>query len=240
MKLQKIMLTGCLLVAFIVMNGCGMDEDESEFNTATLGGVWMSFSATGGSGFSNVRWIVFDGEGYLIDDLPRAGLHGITESELLTYTLGTYTVTGRTIDARTPYTSYAFEWTDINTLTREGYTYKFYRCIVKDNLRLSGSWTTYSNTSDPWLDESGARPVLTLNSDGTFTDRGLWVTNFIYPNAEPQNSPGTGTYQIIDFSLVLTYSDGRLIKRSFTGAVSQDPEKNSTMLYISNNAVHKR
>lgn len=236
MRLRKILSVGCLVM--ILMVACGSDDDGIRYDVDSLGGVWMSFTA--GSGFNNVKWIVFDGEGYIIDDLPRMGLHEITENDLTGYTLGSYSVNNRNVQASTAYTNYVFEWNDMNTLTREGYTYKYYRCTVNDNMRLNGSWTTYSNTSDPYLDQAGARPVLTLSSDGTFTDRGLWVTNFTDPYANAEASPGNGTYQVLNYTLILTYSDGRVRKRSFTGTVNQDPSKNATLLYIGNNPVHKR
>ena len=236
MKLRKL-----LSVAFMVMIltvACGSDDDTLHYDVDSLGGVWMSFKA--GSGFDNVMWIVFDGAGYMIDDLPRLGLHAITENDLVHYTLGTYSVNGRKVQASTAYTNYTFNWNDVNTLTREGYTYKFYRCTVTDNMRLNGSWTTYSNTRDPYLDQVGARPVLTLNNDGTFTDRGLWVTDFADPYANAEASPGNGTYQLLNYTLILTYTDGRVRKRSFTGTVNQNPSSNADLLYIGNNPVHKR
>ncbi len=236
MKLHKVMFVGYLIMILTV--ACGSDDDTFRNDADSLGGVWMSFKA--GSGFDNVKWLVFDGEGYIIDDLPRTGLYEITESDLANYTLGTYSVSGRNVQVSTAYTNFTFNWTDVNTLTHEGHTYKFYRSTVQDNMRLSGSWTTYSNTSDTYLDQAGARPVLTLSGDGTFTDRGLWVTNFTDPYANAEASPGEGTYQVLNYTLILTYTDGRVRKRSFTGAVNQDPSKNATLLYIGNNPVHKR
>ena len=236
MKLRKAISVSYLVMVLTV--ACGSDDDSFRYDVDSLEGVWMSFKD--GSGFNNVKWIVFDGEGYIIDDLPRMGLYEITESDLSGYTLGTYSVSGRTVQAGTAYSSYTFNWEDVNILTREGYAYKFYRCIVRDNLRLNGSWTTYSNASDPYLDQPGARPVLTLGSDGTFTDRGLWVTNFTDPYANAEASPGDGTYQILNYTLILSYSDGRVIKRSLTGTVNQDPSGSADLLYIGNNPVHKR
>lgn len=236
MKLRKAISVGYLVMILTV--GCGSDDGAFRYDVDSLGGVWMSFKA--GSGFDNVKWIVFDGEGYIIDDLPRMGLYEITEGDLSNYTLGTYSVNGHNVQASTAYTNYTFNWADINTLTREGHTYKFYRCTVKDNMRLNGSWTTYSNTSDPYLDQDGARPVLILNADGTFTDRGLWVTNFTDPYANAEAAPGNGTYQILNYTLILTYSDGRVRKRSFTGTVNQDPSHQADLLYIGSNPVHKR
>lgn len=175
MKLPEMILTGCLAASFAGTGGCGTAEMASDYSMVSLEGVWISYKlSSGGTALNSVRYIVFDGNGYSIDALSRKGLYGITADDLSQYTIGTYSLHDRQLEAATPYTSCLFEWTDVNTLTRPGYTYQFHRCIVKNNLRLSGSWTTFQTTDDPWLDEPGVRLVLILNySDGRVVKKTL-------------------------------------------------------------------
>ena len=71
---------------------------------------------------------------------------------------------------------------------------------------LDGSYTWWSNAEDALLAAPGCQPLVTFTRDGRFDDRG----GFAQPctSAPDPNAPGTGTYEIRDFSLVLHYADG--------------------------------
>jgi hypothetical protein len=228
----------------IGITSCGSSESEEPLPSGnTLQGVWMSYKVSSGgsaSAFDDVKWMVFDATGQIIDDLPQHGLYAITSEELKKYTTGTYTVHGKSVQADTPYDQYTFDWTDSNTLTQKNSAYAYHRCLVKDNLRLQGSWTSFETTTDPWLDQPGVRQVLTLNNDGGFTDRGLFVSNTNFPDKDPNDKPGTGIYLVKDYTLLLNYADGHTKALSFTGAVGLDPSINNKVLYLGGNPVYKR
>ncbi len=66
----------------------------------------------------------------------------------------------------------------------------------------------------------GKIPSITFTSDGRFTDNGaLKVLYHQYIDCiNPAAAPGSGTYEVKDYSVIFTYSDGRKIKLAFLGA----------------------
>jgi len=72
-------------------------------------------------------------------------------------------------------------------------------------------------------DASGkAAPSISFSADGKFVDRG--ATNILYHNTTESTDlnlaaqPGSGTYRIRNYSLILDYSDGRHLQIAFSGA----------------------
>ena len=70
----------------------------------------------------------------------------------------------------------------------------------------------YNSINEPF-------PTISFASDGRFTD-----DNYIGDySKDAQLAPGSGTYEIHNFTLILKYSDGRLIQRSFTPFLNETP-----------------
>jgi hypothetical protein len=67
---------------------------------------------------------------------------------------------------------------------------------------------------------NGKIPGITFTSGGRFTDDGaLKVLYHEYIEcSNPATAPGSGTYEVRDYSVIFNYSDGRRIKLAFLGA----------------------
>lgn len=72
---------------------------------------------------------------------------------------------------------------------------------------LDGTYTWWSKPEDPLLGGSGCQPLVTFTKDGKFDDRGGFIVSCLATDA---NAPGTGTYELRDFSLIMHYADGRV------------------------------
>lgn len=68
--------------------------------------------------------------------------------------------------------------------------------------------------------------------NGDFTDD-HFIDDY---NNEPALASGSGTYQIIDYTLILNYSDGREVQRCFFGFLNEDP-KNCKVYYLNNQDI---
>jgi hypothetical protein len=115
---------------------------------------------------------------------------------------------------------------------RIGGRFDLVRAADVTGLRLDGEWTSFPNPADPWLDEPGCRQVIRFSRDGRFVDRGVFVSDTRFPDRSPEDSPGEGTYEIRDFSLVLRYADGRLVRRSLTGVAGGDPRRDDRLFLV--------
>jgi hypothetical protein len=107
-------------------------------------------------------------------------------------------------------------------------------------LRLDGEWTTFPNPEDPWLDEPGCRQVIRFGRDGRFVDRGAFVSDTRFPERSREDAPGEGTYEVRDYTLVLRHADGRVVRRSLSGAAGGDPRKDDRFLLVLGQPFVKR
>lgn len=117
----------------------------------------------------------------------------------------------------------------------------YHRCKSVDGLRLQGSWTSYANPNDPFLDDhSIAKPMITLNKDGSFIDYGIFTLLDVAVFPKPNTQPGNGTYSIDNFMLTLNYSNGTIRQVSFTGLLSSDVSSNNNSIYLHRTKFNKR
>jgi hypothetical protein len=117
---------------------------------------------------------------------------------------------------------------------------EYVRAAEVNGLRLNGAWTYMSDPNDPYLDQPGCRQILWLTLAGTFTDKGVFVSDCRAPRAAPRDAPGKGTYEIRDFSLVLHYEDGRVVHRSLTGVVQGNPKADDRQFFVQGQLWYKR
>ncbi len=106
------------------------------------------------------------------------------------------------------------------------------RAAVVTGLALEGGYTGTSNPDDPYYDEPGCRQIAWFTKDGRFTDRGVFVSDCGRPNAEPREAPGAGRYQVRDFTLILSYSEGRVVRHSLTGVPKGDPKQDAGQIFV--------
>src|SRR5204862_504889 len=65
----------------------------------------------------------------------------------------------------------------------------------------------------------GITPLISFTADGNFTDKGaLKILCHSYVECvNPANDPGSGTYEVKNYSIIFNYTDGRKIKLAFLG-----------------------
>ncbi|MFT3695845.1 MAG: hypothetical protein QM831_22105 [Kofleriaceae bacterium] len=86
---------------------------------------------------------------------------------------------------------------------------------------LEGNYTYLSDPEDPLLAGPGCQQLVTFSAAGKFVNRGGFARTCPAAESDP-GRPGSGTYEIRDFSLILHYDDGRNIKRLITARQNSD------------------
>jgi hypothetical protein len=126
-------------------------------------------------------------------------------------------------------------------MEKVGYTYSFYKCASVDGLKLNGAWSYIANWSkDPYYAQTGCRQVIYFKPDGSFDDRGIFVSDCRYPNRHAQDAPGKGAYSISNFTIVFKYDDGRVIYKALSGTADKNPVMDDYVIYIGTNPFYKK
>lgn len=218
------------------------------FRGAGISGVWMaSVIQWGLAGRPNeivLRWKTFFDDGSMFADLPNEGLSGFDRAASRAdpnraLFWQTYTFSGSAGEARRPGTParWALRLEKPNQLKVDSDT--FYRCVSVDGLRLAGAWTSYASPDDPELDRRPAaqRPIIRFTRDGRFVDEGLFA---LFLRSGGDDRPGSGRYELRDFTLTLRYDDGRVRREAFTGFMGADPARMDDRIFIRRTSLQKR
>ena len=187
--------------------------------------------------------ILFPDGSYTGDEIPGKGFIGFSRNapEASGYTWGKYIKQGNTLSLKSDYEDTKLVFRAADVLENSSSSFLYYKCKMVDGLRLNGSWSYVPNSeNDPYYDEPGCRQVIYFKDDMTFDDRGIFVSDCNYPNRYPQDAPGKGIYSISNFTLILRYEDGRVVHKSFTGALMNDPFINNDIIYIGGNNFFRR
>ncbi|MFT3695987.1 MAG: hypothetical protein QM831_22815 [Kofleriaceae bacterium] len=106
---------------------------------------------------------------------------------------------------------------------------RLYRAKDINGAVLDGTYTWYSDPEDPLLARPGCQPLVTFTKDGAFEDRG----GFDVPcKTSGPTAPGSGTYELRDYSIVMHYKDGRTVKHVITPVVNGDLHKDNSRAII--------
>jgi hypothetical protein len=87
--------------------------------------------------------------------------------------------------------------------------------------KLNAAFTSFGEPNDPQLEALpyGEKPKITFYPNGKFKDEGLFNTYLFDKATNPTAAkPGNGTYELKDFSIILTYEDGRQRQEAFVPA----------------------
>jgi membrane-bound inhibitor of C-type lysozyme len=115
---------------------------------------------------------------------------------------------------------------------------KLFRAKDVSGAKLDGLYTWWTNAEDSSLAGPGCQPLVTFTRDGHFEDRGGFATPCT--SAPDPNAPGSGTYEIRDYSLVLSYADGRTVKHLITAPVNADLHTDNSRALITNRTWQRR
>jgi hypothetical protein len=201
-------------------------------------GVWqgISMQASASSGFRyNVYTPIFlsNGQAYFGPKFPSEGLDGSDiriRAELYRRDWGTYSFSGTRGVLKMPYAEIPLRM-EGNTLiiTANQTDHKFYHLPSVDGARFNGTYVM--------SEAYGKIPTISFTSDGRFTDNGaIRVLYHEYNDCiNPGMVPGQGTYEVKDYTITFSYTDGRKIKIAFLGTEYDIKNPSPALLRMSNN-----
>lgn len=201
-------------------------------------GVWqgISMQASASSGLRyNVYSPVFlsNGQAYFGPKFYSEGLDGVDTrvlAELYRRDWGTYTFSNGRGILKMPYGDIPLRM-EGNTLiiTANNTDHRFYQLASVDGARFNG---TYVMT-----EAYGKIPAISFTADGRFTDNGaIRVLHHEYNDCiNPALQPGSGTYEVNDYTITFNYTDGRKIKIAFLGTEYDKSNQSPAVLRMSAN-----
>ncbi|MBS1567732.1 MAG: hypothetical protein JST39_25335, partial [Bacteroidetes bacterium] len=112
-----------------------------------------------------------------------------------------------------------------------------------DGLRLEGAYSpelSYYNGKTDIISRQinpAKRPIIFFKKDGTYTNEGIEFSNLTFNDGY---AIGKGTYEIINYSLILTTQSGRKLQVAFTPVLDANPASvDNAGLMINNNLFYR-
>jgi hypothetical protein len=183
-------------------------------------GVWEgTIQGTGAA--TGVRLEVFtpiflnNGQVYFGSKFPTEGLDELNTRippELYPRNWGTYTFSNGSGILKMPFAEIPFKIAGEKLIvTKNQRDWPFYKLNSVDGARFSGTYK---------MSESYEMiPIISFTADGKFTDNG--VVRVLYHDnntcINPGFKPGSGTYDVKDYTITFNYTDGRKVKIAFLG-----------------------
>jgi len=189
-------------------------------NGSGIVGVWQG--STQSTEATGLRLEVFspiflnNGQVYFGPVFPLEGLDGLNtriSPELNTRHWGTYTFSNGRGVIQLPFGNIPIRTEgDKLIITKNQTEWPFYKLNSVDGATFNGTYVL--------SEVNGKIPSIAFTSNGRFTDNGaLKVLYHAHVDCiNPAAAPGSGTYEVKDYSVLFTYSDGRRIKLAFLGA----------------------
>ncbi len=204
--------------------------------------IWMGLKTGSTGNWANIEWKVVLPDGSFFNQLPREGFLDFSKNQT-GGAWGTYTMNGSTGTFQNQYETIEVKKISDTELEKVGYSNRLYKLEPVDGLKLSFKYNTIPNWSTipnyPY-GPSDAQPMISFEANGTFDDLGAFVTDFLRPYKDPQIAPGSGTYEIKNFTLILNYSDGRKITKAFNGVFNNKVTTTSELFFIGGNPFYSK
>jgi len=190
-------------------------------NGSGITGLWQgTIQSTGAA--TGVRLEVFspiffdNGQVYFGNKFPTEGLDELNSRippELFPRNWGTYTFSNGSGFLQMPFANIPFRIQgDKLIVTKNQRDWPFYKLNSVDGARFNGTYK---------MSESYEMiPVISFTSDGKFTDKGV-VRVLGHEGTNCINEgyvPGSGTYEVKNYTVIFKYTDGRKIRIAFLGA----------------------
>jgi hypothetical protein len=200
-------------------------------------GLWQgTIQSTSASGLKlEVVSPIFlsNGQVYFGSKFPREGLAGIHTQlppQLNNRDWGTYTFSNGSGAIQMPYGKIPMRKEGNQIIfTKNQKDWPFYQLPSVDGATFNG---TYNMSA-----VNGKIPSINFTSNGNFTDNGALKQLYHDDNSclNPAFTPGSGSYQVKDYTILFNYSDGRKIKLAFLGAGYDINNKSPATLRMSFN-----
>ncbi len=209
--------------------------------------IWMGISAGAFNGLSGkydllqnkVDWKIVYANGDYFDQLPMEGFLNFDRSATKG-NWGRFTFSGGSGSFKNKFEDIKVRSISATKLEKVGWTFSLYKVASVEGAKLSGAYSSIASArKDPYYRQAGCRQVMYFGNDGSFDDRGIMTSNCSRPNEYPDRKPGTGTYQITNYTLILKYSDGHVITKAFSGLNDKPLTSDDSVLYVGGNPWFK-
>ena len=231
---------------FLLLTCCtksdGQEQEEENNGTKPPFEIWMGQKAGSTGNWSNLEWKIVLPDGSYFNQLPREGFLNFSKNQT-GGSWGIFSVSGNSGTFQNQYESIQVKKISSTELEKIGYSNRLYLLSTVDGLKLNGSYNTipnWSTISNYPYGPADAQPMISFDQQGNFLDQGAFVTNFTQPYQDAQRAPGAGTYEIKKFTLILNYTDGRKITRSFSGVLNNKVSANSELVLIAGNPFYNK
>ena len=201
-------------------------------------GVWrgialtVGYTAPGsqlGTSYKVKQAIFFsNGQVYFGTNFPVEGLDGMNtwlQTEENRRDWGTYNFSNGKGMIKLPYEEIPLRMeNDKLILTPNKADHGFIKINSVDGAVFNGTYAF--STKDIFGQETGKTHIISFTTAGRFTDNGAIsiMTHPYVPCVDEAIEPGSGTYEVKNYSVIFNYSDGRKIKIAFIGS---DYDKNN-------------
>jgi hypothetical protein len=211
--------------------------------------VWMNAQSNpidymAGADATNAKFYVVFPDGDYCSEMPYAGLQTFDKEKSKKSkerTWGKFSMQSGVGSFISAYENIAVKKITATKMEKTGYAYSFYKCYKVDGLKLNGGYSHIPNWSkDSYYTQAGCRPVIYFKPDGSFDDRGIFITDGECPTKNIKDASGTGTYSCNNFTLTLKYSDGRIVYKALTGVADKNPAVDDNVIYIGTNPFYKK
>ncbi len=203
--------------------------------------------ATGTLVTTKLNTVVLSPDGRYLTYMPEKGLNGVTpENSNETGSWGTVTDKGNMLSlVNDKYGKMELYKIDAKTRSRypnsKSSIYKKVQAV--NGLRFEGAYSpelSYYNGKPDIISKQidpNKRPVIFFKKDGTYINEGIEFSNLTYGDSY---AIGKGTYEIINYSLVLTTQSGRKLQVAFTPVLDANPAAADNAGFIINNNLFYR
>ena len=214
-----------------------------------VAGVWqgiamsvgMSNSGAGLGAQYKVKQLIFfsNGQAFFGNNFPTKGLDELNtwiRAELNRRDWGTYTFSNGKGMVKLPYEDIPVRMENGKLIITPNKTdHGFIKINSVDGARFNG---VYACSSKDFLGiETGKAYVISFTADGKFSDNG--AIKFLYHGyvdcLNDAEAPGSGTYEVKNYSVIFNYTDGRKIKIAFLGTEYDKNNQSPATLRMSSN-----
>lgn len=196
---------------------------------------------------TKLNTVVLSPDGKYLTHMPEQGLNGVTpQNSNETGSWGNITDKGNMLSlVNDKYGK--MELYTIDTTTRSRYPNSkssIYKKVKSVNgLRFEGTYSpelSYYNGKTDIISrqiDPNKRPIIFFKKDGTYINEGI---NFSNITREDDFAIGKGTYEIVNYSLILTTQSGRKLQVAFTPVLDANPAAADNGGFIINNKLFWR
>jgi len=188
-----------------------------------------------------VRRLIFfsNGQAYFGNNFPTEGLAGLNtwmRAENNRRDWGTYSFGNGSGVLKLPYAEIPLRMENGKlVITTNKTDHGFVKINPVDGTRINGTYALSSKNL--FGGETGRTPVIAFTGDGKFEDNGaMKILYHEYIDClNAGKDPGSGTYEVKNYSILFNYTDGRRIKIAFIGSGYDKKDQSPATLSLSYN-----